>query len=392
MTAYEVTSNHVPPYAGSGLPVTEVLAILHRLDPAAIQEAGAAHTTLGRELDTMAADLTGEAHTLAQSWSGTAARTAQAQFQRLREQTATLSAQATQTGAVLTWLGTQVLPSFKDLADPAQAQQYLTELSSALILANRSLPAQIGGAATAQVAPAPAAGASGPGPGPASPGANVPGGPVSPTSLSGAPGGQNNPGAPGNADPTNTISPSATASPAGASGHAAPTASRLQSAAPVPASGTPATPAAPATPSTPAAATTGSPAPVPLVTTASPRTTGTARRRRPASDHDSEPSAEGTPAAHAAGLDGAGLDSGLSGGALPLPAQPVAGALPVTPAAVATPDPGASASHGVLGGMPMTGGISSQAGHERHRDSWASEDRNLWGLPDACVPPLIEGD
>jgi hypothetical protein len=64
----------------------------------------------------------------------------------------------------------------------------------------------------------------------------------------------------------------------------------------------------------------------------------------------------------------------------------------VTPAAVATPDPGASASHGVLGGMPMTGGISSQAGHERHRDSWASEDRNLWGLPDACVPPLIEGD
>jgi hypothetical protein len=39
----------------------------------------------------------------------------------------------------------------------------------------------------------------------------------------------------------------------------------------------------------------------------------------------------------------------------------------------------------------MAGGISSPGEHERHRESWAPEDRNPWGLPDTCVPPLVEG-
>ena len=103
MTAYEVTTAHAPAYAGAGLPAAEVARILHRLDPAALQEAGRAHTALGRELDTMAAQLTQESQSLAQHWSRAAARRAQAQFQRLHTQTATLAAQATRTGSVLTW-------------------------------------------------------------------------------------------------------------------------------------------------------------------------------------------------------------------------------------------------------------------------------------------------
>ncbi|HEY6501525.1 MAG TPA: hypothetical protein VIZ20_18995, partial [Streptosporangiaceae bacterium] len=78
-------------------------------------------------------------------------------------------------------------------------------------------------------------------------------------------------------------------------------------------------------------------------------------------------------------------DSGLSGGALPL--QPATG--PPSPAALAAAP--AQASHNTPGALPMAGGVSSQSDHERHRESWAPEDRNPWGLPDTCVPPLIEG-
>ncbi len=179
MTAYEVTTAHVPAYAGAGLPAAEVARILHRLDPAALQEAGAAHTALGRELDTMAAQLTQESQTLAQHWSGAAARRAQAQFQRLHTQTATLAAQATRTGSVLTWLGTQVVPAFRDPSDARQAQQYLTSLSAALVRANGALPPEIGVSGTAQLASA----APGPAPStsnsPASPGNPGPGSPAS---------------------------------------------------------------------------------------------------------------------------------------------------------------------------------------------------------------------
>ena len=88
----------------------------------------------------MAAHLAQEAGTLAQNWSGVAARTALAQLQRLHQQTATLATQVTRTGAVLTWLGTQVLPALNHPATPTQARQFLTHLTTALTQADNSLP------------------------------------------------------------------------------------------------------------------------------------------------------------------------------------------------------------------------------------------------------------
>ena len=88
----------------------------------------------------MAAHLAQEAGTLAQNWSGVAARTALAQLQRLHQQTATLATQVTRTGAVLTWLGTQVLPALNHPATPTQARQFLTHLTAALTQADNSLP------------------------------------------------------------------------------------------------------------------------------------------------------------------------------------------------------------------------------------------------------------
>jgi uncharacterized protein YukE len=381
MTPYEVATAHVPAYAGAGLPAAEVARILHRLDPAALQEAGAAHTALGRELDTMAAQLTRESQTLAQHWSGAAARRAQAQFRRLHTQTAALAAQATRTGSVLTWLGTQVVPAFRDPSDARQAQQYLASLSAALVRANGALPAEIGVSGTAQLASA----APGPAPGnsssPASPGnlasLKNPNSPTPPGNLS-TPSDLVAPSTP--AGPANLMSTSNTsgnpasatgsgssASPATTSGQAqpAPLASRLQSAAPAP-SAPPAQPA-PEAAAGPAPAPAGAPeAPAPLISGLAARPT---RARQPA---DPRP---------------VGQDSGLSGGALPLPLQPGTG--PASPAALAAGP--AQASHNTPGALPMAGGVSSQSGHERHRESWAPEDRNPWGLPDTCVPPLIEG-
>ena len=390
MTAYEVTPAHVPPYPGAGLPAPEVARILHRLDPAALREAGAAHTALGRELGTMAAQLTQESQTLAQHWSGTAARRALAQFQRLHTQTATLAAQATRTGAVLTWLGTQVVPAYRDPASGSQAQQYLTALSAALARANATLPPEIG-------APGPAHLASAAGPTPSSnpsdptatgnsavPGDPAPAAPIGPASLMGATG--NTPGGP--VSPTNsgppanpgnlsdsarpstlaspeaqssTFVPTATSSQAGP----APLASRLQSVAPDPASSASAAHAAPEVPADPApSSASATEAPAPLISRLSFRP---ARARQPAAPRPVD------------------QDSGLSGGAVPLQPAPD----PTSPAALtAAPTP---ASRNTPGALPMAGGVSSQPDHERRRESWAPEDRNPWGLPDTCVPPLIEG-
>ncbi|HEX4255908.1 MAG TPA: hypothetical protein VH089_12505 [Streptosporangiaceae bacterium] len=390
MTGYEVTTAHVPAYAGAGLPAAEVARILHGLNPAALQEAGAAHTALGRELDTMAAQLTQESQTLAQHWSGAAARRAQAQFQQLHTQTATLAAQATRTGSVLTWLGTQVVPAFRDPSDAGQAQQYLTSLSAALVRANGALPPEIGGSGTAQLASAT------PGPAPNSPASPSPANPGSPGNLAygnatpsnlaslstpNSPIQPGSPTAPGDlatttgpanlmststtsGSPANPTGPGSPASPATTVGPAqpAPLASRLQSAAPAPSAQPVRTPPE-ATDPAPAPAGVAE-APAPLISSVTARPTR-AKQPAPAGPVDQ--------------------DSGLSGGALPL--QPPAD--PASPAALAaTPAP---ATHNTLGALPMAGGVSSQSDHERHRESWAPEDRNPWGLPDICVPPLIEG-
>ena len=116
---YPVKTNSVLPFSGAGMTSAQVMEILHKLDPAAVADAGAAHTQVGATLDHVATRLAQHAQTLSQNWSGSAAQAAMGKIQQLYDQTAALSAQATQVGAVLTWLGTKVLPWAKNLPDPA---------------------------------------------------------------------------------------------------------------------------------------------------------------------------------------------------------------------------------------------------------------------------------
>ena len=408
MTAFQVGSNNVPAYPGTGLSTAEMTRILTGLDPAAVQEAGAAHSSLGRELATMAGHLAQHTETLAQHWSGTAARTALARFQRLHEQTVVLAAQAARTGTVLTWLGTQVLPAFQHPADPAQARQYLSELSACLVRANSSLPSQIGPTSPADyVTPRSLKNHNGissnsslmsGGNSVSNAGAVPQAGPSPDTaghSLPSSGGSGGGPAAAGNVPLT--AGPGPTASPV----------SSLQSAAPVP--GTPAvTSAAPASaaPAAPAAAgVTGAPTPVPLVPAPS---TSVSQTRQPAGSDARKPTAAiPLPAAHRAGASPAAGGNPATGASLATGTGPVlevpgadgpalsAHPLPELPGLDTAGLHGAGLDSGLsggdLGGLPVTGGVSGQPGRERRRQAWATEDRNIWGLPSGCVPPVIEG-
>jgi hypothetical protein len=165
VSAYPVKSDNVPPFDGAGMTTVQIMNILHSLDSGAVAGAGAAYTNLGHELGTMAAKLTQHAQTLAQNWTGSAARAAMTSFQQLHDQTSALASQAAQTGSALTWLGTQVLPKFQQLggldaglsgsgaaAAQAQAQRCISALSNYLVTANGYLPDQIGGVASSTAA------------------------------------------------------------------------------------------------------------------------------------------------------------------------------------------------------------------------------------------------
>ena len=119
MGSYPVKTNVVAGFSGAGMSSAQVMEILRRLDPGAVADAGAAHAQLGAVLDQVAGRLTQHAQVLAENWSGSAAQAAMGKFQRLHDQMAVLSQQATQVGSVLTWLGTQVLPWAKGLPDPS---------------------------------------------------------------------------------------------------------------------------------------------------------------------------------------------------------------------------------------------------------------------------------
>ncbi len=219
---YTVKTRAVAPFSGAGMSAAEIMSILHGLDPGAVQESGASHTALGNTLNAVAGRLAGNAHTLAQNWSGTAAQGAMGQFQRLHDHMVTLAADALQVGSVLTWLGNDVLPQFKTLPDPSvsamsltlsgavsggeiggtlagpaggaagevvgavmgaadslfgnaqaaadkKARQYIAKLSGYLVTANAALPATIGGVPGS-------GGASGPGKRVAVPAAGAPSG------------------------------------------------------------------------------------------------------------------------------------------------------------------------------------------------------------------------
>ena len=115
---FPVKTNAVQPFSAAGMTATQIMDILHNLDPGTVAAAGEVHTNLGSTLDTLATRLAQNAQTLAQNWSGNAAQAAMAKFQQLHDQTAILAQQATQTGSVLTWLGHPGAARLQVAADP----------------------------------------------------------------------------------------------------------------------------------------------------------------------------------------------------------------------------------------------------------------------------------
>jgi hypothetical protein len=127
MTPIDVKTYSVAESDVTGMTAAEIMAILHGLPSGEVAAAGATATRLGSTLEQVATRVTQHAHTLAQSWTGSAAQGAMVQFQALHDQTAKLAQQTMQTGAVLSWLGNEVLPRFKALPDPTPATPVTTD-------------------------------------------------------------------------------------------------------------------------------------------------------------------------------------------------------------------------------------------------------------------------
>lgn len=131
----------------SDMSASQIMGILHALDPVSAIEAGAAHTQLSDMLIRLAEGLASTADDLARDWLGNAAQAAMSAFQALYDASVALAGGAGQAGAVLTWLGEEILPRFKDLPDPSLpdrtadlvAREYLTALNEYLLLAEDAL-------------------------------------------------------------------------------------------------------------------------------------------------------------------------------------------------------------------------------------------------------------
>jgi hypothetical protein len=125
----------------------EIMEILRGLDPGSVAAAGASHLAAASALDALAERIARHAQTLSEHWDGTAAEAALACMNHSRERALSAAAQAKRTGAALTWLGSEVLPVFRTLPDPAGqpdapavAARYLAALDEHLTAAAEALP------------------------------------------------------------------------------------------------------------------------------------------------------------------------------------------------------------------------------------------------------------
>jgi hypothetical protein len=123
----------------------EVMEILRCLDAGSVAAAGASYGEAASALETAAERITQHARTLSEHWDGTAADAALASLRLSRERALDAAARAKRTGSALTWLGTEILPVFRSLPDPAGqpgahavASQYLAELNGHLTEAQPS--------------------------------------------------------------------------------------------------------------------------------------------------------------------------------------------------------------------------------------------------------------
>jgi hypothetical protein len=124
----------------------EVMEILRCLDASSVAAAGASYSEAASALETLADRIAQHTRTLSEHWDGTAADAALASLRRSRERALDAAARAKRAGATLTWLGTEVLPAFRSLPDPAGqpdahavASRYLAALDGHLTEAAEAL-------------------------------------------------------------------------------------------------------------------------------------------------------------------------------------------------------------------------------------------------------------
>jgi hypothetical protein len=125
----------------------EIMEVLRGLDPGSVAAAGASYLAAASALETLAERLARHTRTLSEHWDGTAADAALACMRDSRERARSAAAQAKQAGTALTWLGSEVLPVFRSLPDPAGqpdapavATRYLAALDDYLTVAAKALP------------------------------------------------------------------------------------------------------------------------------------------------------------------------------------------------------------------------------------------------------------
>jgi hypothetical protein len=439
----DVKTNSVAESDVTGMTAPQIMEILHRLPSGEVAAAGAAATRMGSTLEQVATQVTRHAHTLAQNWTGSAAQAAMVQFQTLHNQAATLAQQTTQTGAVLSWLGNEVLPRFKALPDPTPAspvatdaregaaigehdagaggavvgaiggtivgavsglfggngqaqaqanqtaQQYLRALNTYLVQANQALPSPVGLSNSSEGGGGPAAGfpSGGPRSGAAVPASGYPGG-----GASGAGAGAGTGSVPGTGGTTRlprvTPVPGDGGSGTGVLGYRGvpgggspvPTMGKLQGVT-LPAGGSPTPSLGPTgTPVTgPAGPATGMPTGLPIP--------GLGSDEFPADAVPDDgmvgiPEASGLTASDVVAQD-AVVQSAVGQDAV---AQ---GAVTDTDGLLAQGAEG-QADYGMTG-LPATGSGAAEREKERRRRAWLDEEADIWGLPSDNVPSVIEG-
>jgi uncharacterized protein YukE len=160
-SSYHIKTAPVTPESATQYSAAQIEEMFSTLDPEAASQAGGAHTQAGRTLADIADSLVQHAQKLGQNWTGTAAQSAVAAFQQLHETAVGLSQASAQTGAVLTWLGDTILPFYKSYQAPGNgvvgdveslfgdnpqdkaAQAVMERLNNRLVQANSNLPPSV---------------------------------------------------------------------------------------------------------------------------------------------------------------------------------------------------------------------------------------------------------
>src|SRR5260370_1829599 len=115
---YQIKTMAVAPGSASGYTASEIEALFSYLDPQSVADAGKAHTAAAKTLTAIADALVTHAQVLSGTLSGTAAQASINRFQHLHQTATNLAQASAQTGAVLSWLGTTILPYYRSWKGP----------------------------------------------------------------------------------------------------------------------------------------------------------------------------------------------------------------------------------------------------------------------------------